>query len=590
VLSFDTDEDEETETAETATATTSPSSNTAVDDKKLNKTASAAKAMLDDVKEKAKQVAQIFSEGFKKSLDFGNVNQNFDNIKKQCADIGNSVKNILNDGEIQKNSSKLAGDVITTLGEIGGAAVSIGTSLADFFTGSVAKYIAQDADYIKERINGTVKAADEGVNTVGRFAIGLATIFTAFDSEAAKNMGANLLGIFSNAFLGILELATKFTADILSCILDPITNNADKIKEALEKLFEPLETVFGTINDSVKETFEKLNEMYDEHIHPFFQSISDGFTEILGMALDWFNSDFAPMLNRLADLFDSVYKEHIQPMINECINLIGKLFDSLKKIWEKCIKPLIEWCVQNILPKITPILETMGTVFMTLMGNVADVVKGILQYLGGLIDFITGVLTGDWEQAFTGMKEMAEGKINAVKGIIESLITLIKGDLSIKLELLKSTFTTVFEGAKAIVKKSVDYIKSLITALVDKVKQAGESLKNLFSFGKSGATANVQVSGSIPKFATGGVINQPTLAMVGENGKEAVMPLENNTGWIDELAMKLATIMSAGKSAAQPQNQPIYIELDIGGTKFGKVCIDSINSQQRRAGKILLNV
>src|SRR5690606_489704 len=44
----------------------------------------------------------------------------------------------------------------------------------------------------------------------------------------------------------------------------------------------------------------------------------------------------------------------------------------------------------------------------------------------------------------------------------------------------------------------------------------------------------------IPKLARGGIIDQPTLAMVGEAGKEAVMPLENNTGWINNLAGQIA--------------------------------------------------
>ena len=43
----------------------------------------------------------------------------------------------------------------------------------------------------------------------------------------------------------------------------------------------------------------------------------------------------------------------------------------------------------------------------------------------------------------------------------------------------------------------------------------------------------------VPKFAKGGVVDRPTIAMVGEAGKEAVMPLERNTGWIDQLASKL---------------------------------------------------
>lgn len=45
----------------------------------------------------------------------------------------------------------------------------------------------------------------------------------------------------------------------------------------------------------------------------------------------------------------------------------------------------------------------------------------------------------------------------------------------------------------------------------------------------------------IPKLAKGGIVDEATLAMIGEAGKEVVMPLENNTGWIDKLADKIST-------------------------------------------------
>lgn len=48
----------------------------------------------------------------------------------------------------------------------------------------------------------------------------------------------------------------------------------------------------------------------------------------------------------------------------------------------------------------------------------------------------------------------------------------------------------------------------------------------------------------VPAMAKGGIVNKPTMALVGEAGKEAVMPLENNTQWISELAYKLNGIMA----------------------------------------------
>lgn len=62
----------------------------------------------------------------------------------------------------------------------------------------------------------------------------------------------------------------------------------------------------------------------------------------------------------------------------------------------------------------------------------------------------------------------------------------------------------------------------------------------------------------IPYLAKGGVVDNPTLAMIGEAGKEVVMPLENNTGWISELAEKLSAIMQKDLSLGLNQPQLAY--------------------------------
>jgi hypothetical protein len=41
-------------------------------------------------------------------------------------------------------------------------------------------------------------------------------------------------------------------------------------------------------------------------------------------------------------------------------------------------------------------------------------------------------------------------------------------------------------------------------------------------------------------FATGGIVRHPTRAMIGENGQELILPLENNTGWMDQLARRIS--------------------------------------------------
>ncbi len=81
---------------------------------------------------------------------------------------------------------------------------------------------------------------------------------------------------------------------------------------------------------------------------------------------------------------------------------------------------------------------------------------------------------------------------------------------------------------------------------------------------------------SISFAARGGVFRSATLTMLGEAGTEAVVPLENNTGWMDVMAQKLGERMGSTGSVVVP----VYI----GGEKLAEAVVDAINDATRRSG------
>ena len=81
---------------------------------------------------------------------------------------------------------------------------------------------------------------------------------------------------------------------------------------------------------------------------------------------------------------------------------------------------------------------------------------------------------------------------------------------------------------------------------------------------------------SISFAARGGVFRNATLTMLGEAGTEAVVPLENNTGWMDVMAQKLGERMGGTGSVVVP----VYI----GGEKLAEAVVDAINDATRRSG------
>ena len=126
-----------------------------------------------------------------------------------------------------------------------------------------------------------------------------------------------------------------------------------------------------------------------------------------------------------------------------------------------------------------------------------------------------------------------------------------------------------------------------MTSTFEKIKTwFAEKWSNLTSF-ISGGSKNSNSSSyyldprlQLPRFATGGIVSRPTYAQVGENGAEAIVPLENNTGWIDMLASKLS-----GNSG-----QSINLTVKIGEESIINRVIDGINDKSMEMGRGLVMV
>ncbi|WP_066678765.1 phage tail tape measure protein [Clostridium septicum] len=86
-------------------------------------------------------------------------------------------------------------------------------------------------------------------------------------------------------------------------------------------------------------------------------------------------------------------------------------------------------------------------------------------------------------------------------------------------------------------------------------------------------------------FAKGGIVDRATLGIVGEAGREAIMPLENNTGWITDLAEKVATRMPQRSNDNYSSGD---LTLIIDGSVIGKVALKQLRKMQRQGNITLI--
>lgn len=235
---------------------------------------------------------------------------------------------------------------------------------------------------------------------------------------------------------------------------------------------------------------------------------------------------------------------------------------------------------------------------------VASAVDGIKTAVSNMVDSV--------KEKFNAMKEAISAKIEAIKSAIEtkweaiksavtSKVDSIKSDVSAKFEAIVSTIQSKLQSAQSTVQSIFDNIKSSIKEKIDGAKSAVQTgidaIKSIFNFSWSLphlALPHFSISGgfsisppSVPHFsvswyAKGGVFDMPTLfgygngqiGGLGEHGAEAVVPLENNTEWLDKIAERLG----AG------QNTKLVLQLDKKVLAEG--AISGINDLTRQTGSL----
>lgn len=464
---------------------------------------------LDRIKQKWLDLSNLFKQGFSVGLGDTSV---FDSIKSSISSIKSSLMEIATDSGVTTAFNNMLNTLVYDAGRIAGSFVSVGLTIADNILGGFSKFLKQNKGRIKEYLISMFDITSEISTIQANFAVAMADVFTVFRSDTAKQITADIISIFSNAFMGITELSGKLFRDVLDTILTPFTENKDKIKEALENMLKPIEEILGTLSDSVKKTFKELNQMYDEHIKPLFESLRDGFSEILGTLLDGYNTHIAPVLDSLSQKFTEVWEGTIQPLIENIIGLIGDLADHIKLVWEGWTKPLLNWCASVLGPIIGALLEDLGTSIMLAVDIIGQAINTVIDVLRDIISFLSAVFRGDWEGAWKSIVKIFDDIFGGISGIAETIM----GGIFDKFETFK-------ERALGALQAVVDKINEVLFGY-DDLENAGKVKSAKGSF-VSNITSVIPRSSEVhlPRLASGTVVPPRAgefAAILGDNKRE----------------------------------------------------------------------
>lgn len=423
-----------------------------------------------------KELAKLVAKGFWDGL--GDYESIFDGIKKDLDSIWKSLKDIFTDPEVTKAVNNFLDSFAYAIGQVAGSFARIGLTIAQNIIGGIEKFLKQNTQRIKNYLIDMFNIGSEIAQIGGNLAVAFADVFSVFGGETAQQITADLIGIFAEIGMVLTETAAKLGRDILNMIAQPFIDNKDILKSAIEGSLGAIETVTSGVLIVVQNLSDAISRLYDEHVKPFFDSIANGLSSIFGTLITGYNTYVLPVLQGLAEQFKGLLEGPLGDAILKIEAFLGKLIDSLKLLWESVLVPLINWIIANLLPVVAKIIDVVGTTAIKVLESLIKIIGDVTDTLSGIIDFLVGVFTGDWELAWQGIKEIADGAWSFIKDVVSGAWEIIKTVTKGALSIIKSIISTAWNAIKALTSTIWNAIKKTLSGLWNSLKSTASTVFN----------------------------------------------------------------------------------------------------------------
>ena len=423
----------------------------------------------------------------------------------------------------------------------------------------------------------------------GKAGTSLAQSFNAFVSKINAGKAAKAL---ANVFKGIINLASSYIMNIdrskavkkvsefISTFFTSFTSeDVDKASKAVLKAIGDVITIVGTgiydivsnaeFGNIVGTVFENITTWVGDNGEQIGKNISDILTKILEIIdeqilseenIDNFIKGIEGFIDGILDNSDE-WLERIGSIVDKITAMIEKwrTDGTLQKITDFILRIFTETNLPGLIFEIIQVQsEIKATIFFAKVINKISIFFGFLgRLLGTLVGTIVNIFIGAVKITF----DIFKGLYSGIKDIFDKVGKFIKGII----DGIYSAFKKIKKKIKDIIDTVIGWVEGLIEKVQGAFDKVGGIAKNIK---KTVGGAFDKVSNIIPKnvfniqaHATGGITNGPSIGLIGEQGKEAVLPLERG----NTLQMLGNAILNSATVNKTQQSRSSKINIDISG-------------------------
>lgn len=527
-------------------------------------------------------------------------------------------------------------DVITSTG-----AIRIGSSIVSslFAIDSIIREIG--FKYGGDLMKGLERIITENMPGVAEaFSNTLSDIAPIFESaeQAINDMSDSISRVYDQYIRPTIESSTKAISGFIGVFVKGWDNHIQPVIKKIGQGFS--DTIGKHISPMIQKildvvaSFQEMAQVINAYLEPVISFMVDRLTKVLAPAIEYVAEFFRINFNTIADVLGGV-ADFLKGVIDIITGILtsdmSKIFDGFKETGDalmNIISTLFMAMLDSIVAILKLIWDSIASIFQGIWDSIVAIFMPIGEWFGERWNDITTVLA-DVAKWFGDMFQKAW---NALTNVFSSIGTWFGerwNDVTTALANVATWFGNIFKTAFEAVKNAFSTIGSFFSGVWTTVKNifvnagqmVGSAVGGAFKSAVNAVLGTIEnvVNGfigmingviglinkipgvslgsvgyvSLPRLARGGIVDSPTVAMIGEAGKEVVMPLEN-TGFLQTMGRIVGGAVVNALGGGLPQsggfNGSGDIVIMIGGHEFGRVAIQEINREQERAGQVLLNI
>ena len=572
----------------------------------------------------------------------------FDSIGEIYEAIGNiaqALSSAFYDAITSTGSVRIGSSLVSMFLAIGSSVTEISMKLGSDIMQALERAIVDNAPGLSNSLQNLFQSVapifESAEQAINKIIDTVSAFYGKHISPLIKTAGKDL-SKFINVFIkgwneNIQPVIDEFGKKFSEVINSNVGKSVEKIVELIAKFFE----LSQTLNRHLYPVIAFLVETFFKVLGPVFNFLA----QIFVITYDFISKvvgDIAELLSGIFDIIEGLFSgdfSKIQEGLSEIASALfsflenasqfvyGLTFATLNALWD-LVKTLFQIIFDTIVAIFSPIAEWFAGVFQSAWDGIVAIFTGLGTWFGERWSEVTTALSnvGTW---FIDMFQKAWDGLTGIFANVGTWFGERWNDITNALANVATWFGSIFSSAYNAVTNAFSSIGSFFSGVWETVKSifvnagqmVGSAVGGAFRSAVNAVLGTIEnvVNGfvgmingvigminkipgvslgsigyvSLPRLARGGIVDSPTVAMIGEAGKEVVMPLEN-TGFLQTMGRIVGGAVVNALGGGLPQSGGFSgdgdIVIQIGGHEFGRVAIQEINKEQERAGQVLLNI